>query len=464
MNLHERTTKRGAERRDPGGAGNGIVGRVESLDRDVGAKAGRPAAKSSLVRLVARVLLPLLILAAGAGTYYYLKVTRPETPKQAKKERAFSVSSVVVRPGTYQPVLVIYGSTVAGRQVDIRSLVAGRVVSTHGQLREGGVVGAGDVLLEIDRFDYENAVAVAKAQRGEADGRRAEFEAALARDRTSLVHAKEQLALSITDLERAKPLASRGTVAKRTVDERQQVVLQRQQAVDQLTNEIEVWRARIAQQTASLERFDAAVALAQRRLKETQLKAPFNAYVSDVVTHDGRMVSANDKIATLIDRDWIEARFILSDEQFGRVVSKDGTLEGRKVKIDWELGGVTFSYDGVVERLGARVSSATGGVEVFARIDDPLARVPIHPGAFVVVHVKDATFDNVFRLPSTAIYNGGTVFVIEDSRLVAREVRVVGGDGSKILVQGALQGGERVLVTRISTPGTGVLVEEVAAP
>jgi len=415
----------------------------------------------AFVRLLMMTVLPLIVIAAGYSAYFHLKALKPEAPKKPKVERAFAVVSTVVQPGTYQPHLKLFGTAVTGRQVDIRSLVSGRVIETSKQLREGGEVSTGDVLLTIDPFDYENALTVAKAQLREAKARKEELKSSLATDAASLRYAKEQAQLSQKDLDRAKPLANRGAVTYRTVDDRQQVLLQREQAADQLKNNIKVWNARIAQQEATIARLKASIDFTTLRLRETKLIAHFNAYVTGVDSQVGRMVSANDKVATLIDRDWIEARFTMTDEQFGRIVSREGSLLGRPVSVDWVLGNTKFTYKATVERLGARVSSASGGIQVFARLEDPSKPVPLHPGAFVEINIPDSKYEDVFRLSGTSLYFTDTVFVIENKRLSTRKVQVVGSDGENLLVRGDLKAGDRVLKTRISTPGDGVLVQEI---
>ena len=79
---------------------------------------------------------------------------------------------------------------------------------------------------------------------------------------------------------------------------------------------------------AQAARLENSIERASRRLVETDLTAPFPAYVTDVTGTVGRMVGSNDKVATLIDREWIEARFNLTDDQFGRIVAKR-RLSGR---------------------------------------------------------------------------------------------------------------------------------------
>ncbi|MEW5962188.1 MAG: efflux RND transporter periplasmic adaptor subunit [Pseudomonadota bacterium] len=429
-----------------------------------GAERARPRHLGRIVRGTAKLLLPLIALAVGFAGFQYLKATKPETPKRPKQERTYNVTTFKAQPGDVRPRLTLYGTTVAGRQVEIRARVAGPVIETSPALVEGGLIAKGETLLAIDPFDYRNALAESKAQLAETRARITELEASIASETVSLGHARAQLKLAIEDLERAEPLAKRGAVTERTVDERQQVVLQRRQAADQLANSIAVWEARVAQSRAGAERLEAAIARAERRVEETRLEAPFNAYVAEVTTQVGRMIGANDKVATLIDRDWIEVRFALTDAQYGRMVAGEGALVGRKVDVEWTLGGNSFAYTARIERIGARVTSEAGGVEVLARIDNPAQPIQLRPGAFVTATLDDVLYRGVVRLPGSSLYDRDTVYVVENGRLAARKVRLVGAAGSEILVEGDLKPGEVVLETRIATPGTGVAVKEAAAP
>ncbi|MCB1519397.1 MAG: HlyD family efflux transporter periplasmic adaptor subunit [Hyphomicrobiaceae bacterium] len=417
-----------------------------------------------VVRFTAKALLPFAVLAAGWGGYQYLKATRPEPPKQAQTERVFAVTMHPVKRQTLQPTLKLYGTTVAGREFDIRALVSGRVITTSDELREGGLIGAGQSLITIDPFDYRTALEEAKAQRTETSARIREQEASLASEKRSLEHARSQLALAEADLERAVTLAQRGNLSEKSVDDRRQILLQRQQAADQTANSLAVWEARIAQSKAAVARLDVVIERAGRRLEETVLTAPFDAYVTEVSAQTGRMVGINDKIAKLIDRAWIEARFTLTDSQYGRLIAKYGRLEGRKIELTWRLGSEAFRYAAEVSRIGAQISSSSGGIDVFARIIDPTTPTQIRPGAFVEIEVPDVRFDDVVQVPNAALYDGDTVYVAVAGRLDPRKVEIVGTAGSDLLLRGPLNDGERIVTTRLPTPGKGVAVKEAAVP
>lgn len=441
-----------------------VSGRDDVVDGERNPPATKPQGSYGIhtyVRRLLYVLLPLIVLGAGAGGYAYLKSTRPEKQKRPTQERVFAINSVIAKKETVRPKLKLYGTAVSGRRIDIRALVSGRVIEASPALKNGGNVQKNDLLLRIDPFGYESAVAEAKASLAESKARVAELEASTATDTAALGVSRKQVALARKDLRRAQPLAERGTVSKRTVDEREQLLLQRQQDTDRLANTIKVWEAKIAQQKAIIARQEATLALAERRLEETRLLAPFNAYVVEVSSQVGRMVGANDKIATLIDRDWMEARFTLSDEQYGRILSDQDVLTGRRVDVVWSLGDQKIVYPAKIERVAGQLDAATGGVEILARINDPSKPVALRSGAFVEVMVPEKTFVDIVRLPPTALYAGDIVYAIEDERLQERKIKVVGAVGNDILIDGPIADGERVLTTRVSTPGSGVRVREV---
>jgi RND family efflux transporter MFP subunit len=414
-----------------------------------------------LGRLFLQLLLPLLVIAAGFAGYKYLKATKPEAPKRAAKPTVFAINAVPVQFGDIRPKLTLFGSTVAGRQVEIRSLVAGQVVSTSKHLRDGGKIAAGATIITIDPFDYRAALTEAESQIVETRAKMKEFEASLVVERGNLKFAREQATLAETDLKRAQPLSQRGAVTERTVDDRRLILNQRLQAVAQMENNIAVWQARIAQQRAALERLESSRTRAAQRLAETKLVAPFNAYVTDVGAQVGRIVGINDRVATLIDRDWIEVAFTVTDRQFGRLANGQDGIEGREVEVLWNVGDKPISYQARIDRIGASVSPEAGGVQLYARVEDAAGGIGLRPGAFVEVRVPDTKYEKVARLPGSAVFNGDTVFVVQDGKLVSRTVSIAATSGLDVLVRGDIKAGEKVMTTRLSLPGDGVRVMEV---
>jgi RND family efflux transporter MFP subunit len=423
----------------------------------------RRSLAARLTRGFMQLLLPVLVVGAAIAAHQYLKATRPEVAKRPAKPAIFAVQTVSVALTSVRPSLELYGTTVAGREVEIRALVAGQVIRTSEALRDGGQIEKGETILSIDPFEYRQSVDEVDAQIAELKAKVKELDASLAVEQATLKFAREQAQIAKADLARAEPLSQRGALSERGVDERRQVLSQRRQAVSTLENNVAVWQARIAQQKAAINRLEANRRRAAQKLAETELKAPFDAYVTDVGAQVGRMVSVNDRVATLIDRNWIEVAFTVTDRQFGRLARGPDGLVGRKVKVSWNVGKRPFTYNAMIDRVGASVSATAGGVQVFARIEDPATGVGLRPGAFVEVSVPDTNFESVARLPGTAIFDTDTVFVVADGKLQSRRVDVLASAGSDVLVRGDIRAGEKIMTTRLSLPGDGVRVREIAA-
>lgn len=407
----------------------------------------------------AKVVVPVVVLVLGVVSFAGLKATKPDVPQRPVKAQVWPVAAANAQFADFQPKIRLYGHTIAGRRVDLRALTAGEIVEIGPGLRDGGTVKKEELLLKIDPFQYEGALVEAKAGLAEARARSREIEAAIASEQDALARAREQLEIARRDLERAIPLARRGTVSQKTADDRRLVVSEREQSVELRTNNLRVQQARAEQQRAIIEQLEWRVRQADRSLADTVLKAPFDAYVTGVSAEVGRLVSVNDAVATLLDRDWIEVRFTLTNTQYGRIVTHEGGVEGRVVDVLWHVGDSPLRYEAKIERVAAEINAETGGIDVFARIVNPRSPVPIRPGAFVEVQIKDRVYSNVVRLPQTALYGGDTVYVVSDGRLDSRKVALVGASGTDILVRGELAAGEKIMTTRLSQAEPGLRVE-----
>lgn len=414
-----------------------------------------------VLKALLQALIAFAILIGAFMGMNALVATKPDVPKRPVQERSYAVETVTVTQGDFAPDINVFGETTAGREVELRALVGGEVVEVHPNLKAGGHVSRGDVLVAIDRFDYEGAVTEAEANLAEARAGLVESEGRVELERANVVRAREQLEFAQRDLQRAEELVDRGAVTERTVDDRRLLVSQRQQSVEQTQNTLALEEAKVVQQTATVKRLEWRLENAGRQLDNTILRAPFDAIVRTEAAEPGRLVSVNDAVVALYSSDEFEVRFTLSDNQYGRLLAESGTVVDRPVEVTWYLGNTPVTYPATVSRIGADVASTRGGVDLIATIDSADAAVPLRPGAFVEISLPDQMYRESFRIPETAYYGEGTVYVVRDGRLEPRKVDALAIDDGFILVSGDLQSGETLLTTRIPEAGSGLLVNDV---
>jgi RND family efflux transporter MFP subunit len=403
----------------------------------------------------------ILMIAVLAGSYFIaqrLIATKPEPSQRPAFQTVYTIDTVTAARADNRPSFIVYGQTVAARNVDLRALVAGQIVSVNDDLRAGSRIAEGAVLLEIDPFEYRGALAEARANLAEARGRIAENEALIAAEEARREPLTEQLDLARADLERMATLRERGTGTQQQLEARRLVVSQRQTALDQVDTAIGVQKARLTQLQASIERLEWRVEQAERNLASTELVVPFTGIVRSTTAEIGRNVSANDVVVALYEADTLDVRFTLSDAQYGRLAASETGIVGKNVDVRWSVGRRSYDYSAIIDRLGADIASARGGVEVFARIDALKDNVALRPGAFVEVTVPDRLFEGTIRVPDSALYGADRVYVEIDGKLQERVVEVAAFDGEEAIIASGLEAGDEVLITRITEVSEGLLV------
>jgi RND family efflux transporter MFP subunit len=372
----------------------------------------------ALLRAVLRR--PLLIVIVAIVIVGIMLATRPKVAAVDPPERTWPVEVVTVKHADHQPSLNLFGEVIAGRRSELRALVAGIVIETGENFREGAFVDKGELLLQVDPFEYRNDV---------------EEQTAL------LAEATANIATRRRDLKRVEKLFAEKNVSEQALDDA---------------------RLAVDQQLAIYEQRRIGLARAKRALTDSRLTAPFAGVLSGVSVNTGKNLTANDKVADLIDTARLEVSFTLSNTQFGSIVESGESITGRAVAVTWKVGDEQLTYQATVERVGAEIDSTSGGVVLYATIE-PDARTLLRPGAFVSVSMPDKQYRGVLRAPDSALYDNDRVFVVRDSRLVARTVEVIGHDGSEMLFRAAgetpINDGDQVVITQIREGGEGVMVE-----
>ena len=417
------------------------------------------------MRLFAKIALPLLILGIAVAGFSYLQATRPKATPKPPEEKVWTVSAAPVLYSDESPVIREFGTVVAGSTVELRPLVAGRIVEIGRNFVDGAVVRGGETLLVIDPFDYQVDVTDKEAALVEAKAKLGETQAEIRAERQMLIIAREQRTVRERDLKRKRSLRARGTSSRKAEDDALVAFNEAKQSVQSRAQLVNRLSARLKQYDAAVKRADAALRRARRDLEQTRLIAPFDGYLAQTSVAVGQRVGTSDRLARLIDVGRLEVNFQLTQPDFARLVggtngasTGPANLVGKRTKVRWRVGRRSFDYEAVIERIGAEIDSTSGGISVFARIENADLNAPLRPGAFVEVDLPDRTFKRVLRLPDAAVTDPETVYAIEDGRLKPHKVRVVRRVGKTLLVRADIPTGTKVVTTPFPEIGPGIRV------
>lgn len=379
-----------------------------------------------------RIVLPFVVLVLAFFGYSLLLASKPETKPAQNQQRVWSVAAQQVARITYTPSVRAFGELRPRRQIDLRAQVAGEVVNTAAGFEDGARVTKGDVLLEIDPFNYQAALKDAQAQ--------------LKGARAVLAERKAAVEQSKRDYRRTKKLVKKGTVSKKTLD-------------DQATDFI-IKKSRRDQQQAIVDQIIVKRDRARRDLENTKLTAPFDAHVSAIGAREGRVLNPNDRVATLSDANEYEIIFNLSDADYGRFLARNTDVVGQKLEAVWALGTQQVTLQAEISRVGARISQTTRGVDVYAKV---LGDLPsnVRGGAFVTIDLAAQPVPDVVVVPRRAVYGDDNVYVIIDGQLQARQLTKYIDIGDYYLVSEGLEPGEQFMLTRFNEAAPQVRVKVI---
>ncbi|GAA6174314.1 hypothetical protein NBRC116593_02330 [Sulfitobacter pacificus] len=388
-----------------------------------------------------------------------VKKRMAEDPKAPPaRERVFAVNVVTAEAEDVVPVLETFGEVQSRRLLELRAAGGGRVVELAEDFEDGGVVTAGQVLVRLDPADAQSAVdrAQSDVEDALAEGRDAARSLELAG--AELEATQLQADLRTRAFERQQGLAERGVGTAATTEGAELAAAAAQQSVVSRRQAVAQGEARLDQAKTRLARAQIALAEAERRLEDTTLTAPFDGTLSATDVVVGRRVSANERLAELIDPEDLEVSFRLSTAQYARLLDENAKLVRAEMVALLDITGVDIEAKGRISRASAAAGEGATGRLIFAALSDAGG---FKPGDFVTVQVQEPLLENVTRLPASAVDARGELLVLdEENRLEAVQVEVLRRQGDDVLVRGPILG-RQVVEARSPLLGAGIAVKPV---
>jgi HlyD family secretion protein len=351
--------------------------------------------------------------------------------------------AVKVEPVGEQTVIrsiEVVGTLAAVDEVTVSSEADGIVSRILHDL--GDRVRAGDVMVELDREKAEYnldqqraALARALAQYGAPDPQHLP-----AFEKTPDVQkANADLAQAKQSFDRASQLFKRTLVPQQTLDDAATALQSKQASYDS-----SLQNARNLQ--ASIAAADAAMKLADRQLRDTYIRAPFDGYVQRRFVNLGQLVKGSGvpvPVMTVVRVDPLRVTGEIPEKMVPWVAV------GQPVEVHVDAYP-DKTIAGKMSRISPAVNSATRAFPFEALVPNDGAL--LKPGTFARLSLRTNKADRVLTLPYAALqyrYGVNRVFVLKDGKLVAKELKVGERLGDRIEIVSGVEAGEPVAMTDV---------------
>jgi RND family efflux transporter MFP subunit len=350
----------------------------------------------------------LLIAAALAGCG-----RGKQEVQAAKAPDPITVSVAAAQARTLEKTIAVTGALAPDETVTIASEVPGKVVSIRTDF--GKTVRKGEVVAEIDRTEYQIQVERTRAALNQALARlglKPGEETVPPTSTASMRLAQAQLEDAKFKYESAAKLVKTGDVSQERFTEMEKAYRARQASFESTMDELRtLWM--------SMEGLRADLKMAEKRLNDTSVRAPFDGAIMQKHVSAGQYIKDNVPILTIVKVSPLRLRVEVPESA------------SWNVKIGTPLTFATDAAPGVVfhatvREMNPSLDSKNRTLTAEARLVESDAR--LRPGMFVQVHLVTELASHAVMVPKQALYNiaGLTkVFAVRSGKAV--EFRIAPG-------------------------------------
>lgn len=377
-----------------------------------------------------KLSLPVLLLGLATAASVAMIKARP---KSAHKPPALPTLLVGVQELVRHPVRLsvsTQGSVSPRTQTTLVSEVAGQVTHVAPAFVVGGTFKAGDVLVQIDRRNYET-----------------QFK----RARASVARAETQV-------------ATENALAGYAADDWQR--LRGLNAARKPASALTLRKPQLAQALAELESAEAELEKASGDLERTVIRAPYDGMVRNKQADIGQFVNTGAAIATIFAIDHAEVRLPLTQQDLS-YIDIEGLDRGETLPVELTatVGATAKRWHAQIVRSEGVVDTASRVIYIVAQVDDPYdtrrsGTGPLRMGTFVTATIEGREAGDLFVVPRHAVQRGNTVWIVDaDDRIQPRPVTVVRTDDTRAFVDADIAAGTLLSITPISQPLPGTRVQ-----
>jgi len=413
--------------------------------------------ETMMIQRLIRWILPVLILVLAGSLFTYLKASKPERQKPQASEKVWQVNVMTAEPKSLAPDLTLHGKVETPSLLKAAAPGAGQISSVL--VSAGAYIKSGQTLISMDRRDFSVAQHQAQADVADIEAQLAELRIQNQSSQKALEQENKLLDLARNEVKRVERLKQNNlssesalSAANEVLGKQELALLARQLEVDRYPSTQRQLQARLARARARL----SETALA---LERSEVRAPFDGIVSEVMVAAGDQVRAGDQLVSLYALDGLEIRASIPA---GYQTELQRALEaGDSLTASAEMGEDIFT----LKLLRLAGSARADGIDAFFRVQQGVSRLRI--GNLLKLQLQRPLQEQLLAVPYRSIYGNNRVYLLRDGRMHAVTVESVGqftlaDNSAALLIRSAeIQSGDQIITTHLSNAVDGLKVRAV---
>ena len=389
-----------------------------------------------------QALLALALAAAVAGCSQPANGAEGGTRERPAK----AVDTEAVKRESVNRVVNVSGTLAAENEVTVSSQAEGVVSRILADL--GDRVGTGQVLVELDREKLQYNLDQQKAALARSLARYGASEPGRLPpiDQTPDVkRAAAELNQARRGFDRASELSKRQLLSQQALDDADAVLRTKQAEYDTALQNVR-------NMAADIDASNAAARLAERQLRDANIRAPFEGYVQQRMVSLGELVKEQMPVMKIVRIDPLKVTAEIPEGQAPWIQS------GQPVDLQVDAYP-DRPFTGKVSRISPSVNQQTRAFPFEALVPNPQGL--LKPGTFVRVKLTTNHTEDLLTLPYAALqyrYGVNRAFVVTGDTIAGRELKVGDRLGDRIEILGGVKAGDVVVLTDVDNLTDGMKV------
>ena len=366
--------------------------------------------------------------------------------RDGRKPAAKLVKTEAVRQEALHRTVEVVGTLAAADEVTISSQAEGIVRAVLADL--GDRIKAGQTLVEIDREKLQYTLDQQRAAHARALTKYGASESGRlppVEETAEVRKAAAELAQAKQSHERASELHKRTLISQQALEDADTTLRLKAASYDAALQNARNLRA-------DVDASDASMKLADRQLRDADIRAPFDGYVQKRMVSVGELVKDQMPVMTVVRVDPLKLMAEIP-ERMAPWIKVGQSLD---LRVD-AFPGTTFAA--TVSRISPAVNTQTRTFAFEASAPNRDAR--LKPGTFARVLLETALVEQVLTVPYAAMqyrYGVYRVFTVDGHRLTVHELKTGDRVGDRMEIQAGVKLGDHVVLTDVDNLADGMIV------
>lgn len=370
------------------------------------------------------------------------------------------------RAGSSGPAIVLQaaGYVVPHYRIEVASKVVGRVKWMG--VEKGDFVRGGQPIVRLEDEEYQARLSESSGTLQSWQARLAELEAGsrpeeVDRASANLAEARAQLQQARVDYERASALKDSGVISVSEYDQARFGLDALVSRVDSLEKTLALLRIGPRQEEidsarAEVKRAEGSVAYNRTLVDATVIRAPVTGTVLERNVEVGELVTtgfvgdrgAKGYVIAMADLNDIQVELDISQNDFARTFMNQEAIISTDAYRDREYAGRVVEISPEADRQKATVQVKVQILEPDELIRPEMnANVSFLSGAEGQQGAGAPAARPMVQVPSSALIDGNSVFVVVQDKAVLRRVSVVRATSDGVEIEAGLSGGEDIILS-----------------